>query len=154
MNVLIMYYSRSGTTKHVANIIKSKLDADIEEITDNDEYKGKIGWLKGGFNASTGRLTDINPTSKNPLNYDLTIIGSPVWAANIAPPISTYITKNKKNFTKIAGFVTCGSQGGEKALSNMSESSNKKLEAEMILNSEDIKNNLDKKINTFIDKIK
>lgn len=154
MNVLIAYYSRSGITKNVVDILKDKINADIEEITDNDYYKGKIGWLKGGFNASTDRLTEINPTSKNPLNYDLTIIGSPVWASNIATPISTYINKNKKEFTKIAGFVTCGSGGGENALNKMKEESGKKLEAKMILTAKDIENDLDKKINIFIDKLK
>ncbi|MDO5848964.1 MAG: flavodoxin [Methanobrevibacter sp.] len=154
MKILIVYYSRSGITKNVANILKEKLDADIEEITDNNKYSGAIGWLKGGFNASTGRLSEINPISKNPLHYDLTIIGSPVWASNIATPVATFINKNYKDLTKVAGFVTCGSGGGEKALEKMSEECEKQLEATMILTSKDIENDLDKKINTFIDKLK
>ncbi|MCF0226428.1 MAG: flavodoxin [Methanobrevibacter sp.] len=153
MKVLIVYYSRTGVTKKIANILKEKLNADIEEITDNNHYKGKIGWIKGGFNASTGRLSEINPTSKNPSNYDLTIIGSPVWASNIATPVATYINRNIKDFKKIAGFVTCMSGGYEKALVKMSEECDKQLECTLALTTKDIEENLEKNINTFIDKI-
>ena len=153
MKVLIVYYSRTGVTKKIANILKEKLNADIEEITDNNHYKGKIGWIKGGFKASTGRLSEINPTSKNPSNYDLTIIGSPVWASNIATPVATYINRNIKDFKKIAGFVTCMSGGYEKALVKMSEECDKQLECTLALTTKDIEENLEKNINTFIDKI-
>ncbi len=153
MKVLIAYYSRTGNTEKIAEIIKDELNADIERIDDGDKYKGPIGYMKGGFNAVTGRLNEIKPTEKNPLHYDLTIIGSPVWASSLAPGVSQYIRQNRKNFTNVAGFVSCGSGGGEKTLKQMSDECGKQLKASLILNSEDMKSDLNKKINTFINKI-
>lgn len=153
MKILIAYYSRTGITEKVAEIVGSELNADIERIDDNDKYKGPIGYMKGGKDAMMGKASKINPTVKDPADYDLTIIASPVWASRMAPGVRTYIEENKDRFQEIAGFATCGSSGGEKTLEQISEECGKPLAAEMIINSKDLEKNLNKKINSFINKI-
>lgn len=106
MKTLLVYYSRTNITKEIAETIQKKLDCDIEEITDNNKYSGKLGFLKGGMNAAMGRTTDINPISKNPSDYDLIIIGTPVWASNMATPIYTYLMKYNSEIKNVASFCT------------------------------------------------
>ena len=153
MKTLLVYYSRTGMTKKIAKMIQSKINCDIEEITDNNKYSGKIGFLKGGMNASMGRTSKINSITKNPSDYDLIIIGTPVWASNIATPIYTYLMKYNKEFKKIASFCTCMSNGYEKTLENISKLTGKKQISTMFLTSEDI-GNPEEKIDIFINKIK
>ena len=116
MNALIVYYSRTDVTKGIAKQLQEKLDCDIEEITDNGKYDGKFGFLKGGMNASMGRSSDINPITKNPADYDLIIIGTPVWASNMAAPVFTYLIQNKDKIKNMASFCTCMGGGYEEAL--------------------------------------
>lgn len=77
MKTLLVYYSRKNVTK-IAKMIQEKINCDTEEITDNDKYSGKLGFLKGEMNASMGRTSDINIILKNPTDYNLIIIGTPV----------------------------------------------------------------------------
>lgn len=153
MKILIVYYSRSGVTKKVARKIQEKLNCDICEITDNHKYEGAIGWLKGGYNASLGRLSDIEPLTKNPKDYDLIIIGSPVWASKVSCPVSTFIYKYKNDLDTVAGFVTCKSGGDDKALKMMSDECGKILKAKMGLTTVDIEKELDYEINKFVEKL-
>ena len=82
MKSLVVYYSRTGKTKFVAETIAAELGSDIEEIVDLKNREGKIGWMSATQNASRGKETQIAPTKKAPNDYDLLIIGTLVWAFN------------------------------------------------------------------------
>ena len=153
MKILIVYYSRTNVTKDIANRLQKELDCDIEEITDGGKYDGRLGYIKGGMNASMGRTSDIDPISKNPSDYDLVIIGTPVWASNMATPVYTYLIKYNDQIKKMASFCTCISGGYEKALEKIAEVSGKTQVSTMFLNAKDVKNPTEK-INTFIKNIK
>ncbi|MBO6110535.1 MAG: flavodoxin [Methanobrevibacter sp.] len=153
MKTLIVYYSRTNVTKDIANRLQKELDCDIEEITDGGKYDGRLGYMKGGMNASMGRTSDIDPISKNPSDYDLVIIGTPVWASNMATPVYTYLIKYNDQIKKMASFCTCISGGYEKALEKIAEVSGKTQVSTMFLNAKDVKNPTEK-INTFIKNIK
>ena len=153
MKTLIVYYSRTNTTKEIANKLQKELDCDIEEITDGDKYKGKFGFIRGGMNATMGRASDIDPVSKDPSDYDLVIIGTPVWSSNMATPIFTYLIKYKDQIKNMASFCTCMGGGYDKALTNIAEVSGKTQISTMFLTSKDLENP-DEKIDTFINNIK
>lgn len=153
MKTLIVYYSRTNTTKEIANKLQKELDCDIEEITDGNKYKGKLGFMKGGMNATMGRASDIDPVSKDPSDYDLVIIGTPVWSSNMATPIFTYLIKYKDQIKNMASFCTCMGGGYDKALANIAEVSGKTQISTMFLTSKDLENP-DEKIDTFINNIK
>lgn len=152
MKTLIVYYSRTNVTRKIAEMLQKELNCDIEEISDGDEYKGKLGFVKGGMNATMGRPSDINPISKNPSDYDLVIVGTPVWSSNMAPPIHTYLLKYNDQIKDMASFCTCRGGGYDKALENMAEVSGKTQLSTMFLTSKDIENPTEK-IKTFISQI-
>ncbi len=153
MKILLIYYSRTNVTKKIAKMIQNEINCDIEEITDNNKYSGKLGFLKGGMNASMGRTSKINHISKNPSDYDLIIVGTPVWASNMSTPVYTYLMKYNKDLKNIASFCTCMNNGYEKTLKKISKVTGKEQISTMFLTSEDIKNP-EEKIKTFITKIK
>ncbi|KZX12384.1 flavodoxin family protein [Methanobrevibacter oralis] len=152
MKTLVVYYSRSNVTRKIAEMIREKLDCDIEEITDAGKYGGKIGYMKGGFDATTGKTTKINEITKNPSDYDLVIVGTPIWASNMATPVYSYLIKYSDQINDIAPFCTCISGGYEKTLEKIKEITKKQPKSEMYLTRKDIKNPIEK-INNFIEKI-
>jgi flavodoxin len=117
MKSLVVYYSRTGTTKKVAEIIAQKIDADIEEIIDKKSRKGVLGFLSGGKDAVTKAATSIEEPKKNPDDYDIVVIGTPVWAGTMAPAIRTYL--NIRKIKKSAFFYTSGSGKGSRVFADM-----------------------------------
>ena len=88
-----------------------EIGADIEEVIDQKKRNGPLGFLTGGSDARRGKETEISPTVKSPAEYDLIIVGTPVWASRPSPAIATYLKKNNLSGKKVAFFFT---RGGKK----------------------------------------
>jgi flavodoxin len=131
--VLVVYYSRTGTTKRVAAQIAGALSADLEQIVDRTPRIGLVGYLRSGFEATFGRRTRVDaPKSESGL-YDLVIVGSPVWNASLSSPVRTYLGDNRGRLKDVAFFCTCGGRGGERVLEQMAAIVGKKPIATLIL---------------------
>ena len=74
MKALVVYYSRTGTTKKVAEIIKTKLRCDIEEIITETKRAGLFGYMKCGFEAVFKKIPQIKTAETDPSDYDIIII--------------------------------------------------------------------------------
>ena len=105
----IIFYSRTGNTRHVARIIEKNLKGknagvDLIEI----EHLKKPGFLKAGRYA----ITEIDMPIKNSefdLNkYDFLVFGSPVWAGRPAPYIKTFMNKAENIKGKKAAIFNTG----------------------------------------------
>lgn len=155
MKPLIIFYSRTGTTKKAAQAMADIFDCDVEEIFDTKNRDGAFGYLKSGKEATLKKLTEIKRTKNNPALYDLVIIGTPVWAFTISSPIRTYITQNKVNFNKVAFFCTMGNTGSKNAFRDMQKLSGKEPVALLELKTKEVvSGNYFQKVQEFINKLK
>lgn len=155
MKTLIVFYSRTGMTKKVGLKLASALGADIEELIDTDSRSGAWGYIKSGREAMQKKLTTLAPTKLNVAEYDLVIVGTPTWAYTMSCPVRTYLSNNKDLIKKIAFFATHGSNGGVKAIQQMTLLLDLKAEAELVLTSKEVAlENYQDKLKLFIEKIK
>ncbi len=76
MRTLVVYYSRTGNTRFVAEKIAECLSAELCEVLDKKSRKGRLAFVKGGYTSIRKKLTEIE-VSKTVDNYDFIIIGSP-----------------------------------------------------------------------------
>lgn len=146
--VLVVYYSRSGITREAAVKLSAELKCDIEEIYDTSNRKGILGFLKSGRDAMKERATVIKELKYNPRNYDIIIIGTPVWASNMTPAVRTYIIQNMENIKCAAFFCTFGGSGDKKTLNKMKELYGKGPVNSISINQDEVKNG------TYIEKAK
>ena len=156
MKILITYYSRTGTTKKIAQSLKDKLgvEVEIEEIQDSVNRQGMKGYLISGKDAMQRNLTKLLPVNLSPENYDLVIIGTPIWGWNISVPVRTYLNEQKGKFKEVAFFCTMGGSGDEKAFREMEEIIGKKPKAALALKTlEVVKNEFENKLNEFVGKL-
>jgi flavodoxin len=109
MKSLVVYYTRTGNAKFVAETIAAELGSDIEEVVDLKKRAGKIGWMSAGKDATQEKQTQIGPTTRVPQDYDLIILGTPIWAWKPTPAIRTYIAKNDLSGKNVALFFTMDS---------------------------------------------
>jgi flavodoxin len=126
---LVAYYSRTGTTRKVAEAIAGMLQCDVEEVVDTKDRAGVGGFLQSGKDAMLKKLTVIREPAKSPRDYDLVIIGTPVWAWTMATPVRTYISRYADQFKAVAFFLTTGGTGIQRTLQHMEELCGKKPQA-------------------------
>lgn len=155
MKTLIIYFSRTGVTKKVAEILKEKLGADIENITNNVNYQGVIGYFRAGREGMKRLLPEINPLNSKPEDYDLVVVGTPVWSFTMASPVRSFLEKYKSQIKRAAFFRTQGGQGSEKTFKEMAEILGQSPMAKLaILTKEAVSGQAGEKIETFVQSIK
>jgi len=138
---LVVFYSRSGVTKKVALEISRNLNCEIEEIIDKKKRSGVFGFIRSGFEAIKKKLPEIAQIAKNPENYDLLILGTPVWASNISSPLRTYIVNYKGRFKNVSFFSTQSSSRETKVFAEFEEMCEKKPISILKLREKDVKRN-------------
>jgi len=121
MKALVVFYSRTGNTKSVAEMIAGELKADVAELVDKRGRGGLLGFLKAGRDAVKERITELEPLGHHPGDYDLIFLGSPVWASNPAPAVRTFVQSHDLSGKKVALFCTMNARGGEEACAALKE---------------------------------
>jgi flavodoxin len=111
MKTLVIYYIRTGNSKFVAENIATELGADIEEVIDLKNRQGRLAFLSAGRDAMSGKETEIAKTKRITTDYDLIIIGQPVWAGSPTPAIRTYLNMNDLSGKKVALFFSDSNLG-------------------------------------------
>ena len=143
MKFLLVFYSRTGTTKKIAELISTEMNCDYEEIIDTKKRKGLIiGFIKSGFAATREKLTIIKKIQKDPNLYDTVILGTPIWNKRMTPAIRTYITENKNRFKNVAFFCTMGGKGGPNTFESMTKLCEKTPVSTLTITKKGIKNEL------------
>lgn len=110
MKSLVVYYSRTGNAKFAAETIAATIGADLQEVVDLKKRSGPLGFLSGGKDATQGKETQIGETKWSPKDYDLIILGTPVWSSAPTPAIRTYINQTDLSGKKVALFFTAGGE--------------------------------------------
>jgi multimeric flavodoxin WrbA len=108
MGVLVTYYSRSGHTARLGRAIAGALGADVQEITSRRTFRGPWGFLAGGFQAARKRTPELEPLSRDPGDYEVVVVGTPVWAGTMASPVRSFLTRYGGRIRKAAFFLTSG----------------------------------------------
>ena len=160
MRTAVVFYSMSGNVKQTAQIIAEKLSADLIEIKPEKTYpdKGFRKFFWGGKSAVMGEKPKLVPYEIDFEKYDCIILGSPVWASNIAPPLRTFAEDNKSALSKkqICAFMCMSGSGGDKALEKLKkllEISAYKAEAVLIDPKDKPAHEIETIINEFCDKL-
>jgi flavodoxin len=83
---LVVFYSKTGNTKTVAEAVAKKMGGDLCEVNEQGEAKSGV----------------------NPSGYGLVIVGTPVNGFRASLPIQGYLTQNCGKLPSVAFFATYG----------------------------------------------
>jgi flavodoxin len=154
MKALVVYYSRTGVTRKVAQKLSADLGADLEEIIDNRKRNGLFGFLRSGMEAYLERLTTIGQAHYDASQYDVVVIGTPVWSYRMSSPVRTYLVNDREKIKAVAFFVTLGGENPGKALTGLEELAGKKPIASVSLRSTEVGQDTGtEKIKDFLSKL-
>lgn len=138
LKVLVVYYSRTGTTRRVALDVAKALGAEASELTEARTRSGILGYLRSGFEASFGRTTALQDFLSRALGYDLVVVGTPVWNAHVCSPVRTFLRHHAGKLPNLAFFATMGGRGSERAFREMAEEAQREPIATLSLLARDV----------------
>lgn len=116
---LVVYYSASGSTKKVAEVIAKNLNADLFEMVPVDVYTSEdLNWTNENSRVSREHndesLRDVKlKTTKvdNWESYDTVLIGYPIWWGIAAWPVNTFVKANNFSGKTVIPFCNSASSG-------------------------------------------
>lgn len=88
-NVLVVYYSATGNTEEVANIIADTTGGDLFELEPEEPYTSEdLDWTNNNSRVSVEHANEdqrdvplVSTTVENWDSYDTVFIGYPIWLA-------------------------------------------------------------------------
>jgi len=149
---LVVFYSRTGTTKIVAHEIAEALKCDVEELVDRRPRDGVLGYLRSMVDMMFERSVDLAPTKLDPAAYDLVIVGTPIWGASVSAPVRTYLAARHARIKDVAFFCTHGGSGSASTLKELEELCHKAPRVSLVLRTAVVQaGDIDIKIRKFVE---
>lgn len=108
MRTLIVYYSRTGTTRRLVHVFADLLKGDVAEIRCTRYDGGVFRYLLAGYDSVRGNLPAIDAPDTLPAAYDLVLLGCPVWTSHPALPMRAYLSQAPELPPRVATFLTFG----------------------------------------------
>lgn len=106
--ICVVYYSLTGNTEFIAEIIAEEVNANLIKIRPKKEIKqkGLLRYLWAGKQILMKETPEIYNLEEDLNKYDIIIIGTPVWAYTFSPPIRGFFSKVSLKNKKVALFCT------------------------------------------------
>lgn len=121
MKILVVYYSLDGNTKYLAESIAECVGADVIRLMPLKDIKNnKMKYFFGGKQATMRTKPELKPFDLKPAEYDVMIIGTPVWAFTMTPAVRSFLNKVQLKDKKI-GLFSCHRGGLGKTITHMKE---------------------------------
>ena len=125
---LVAYFSASGTTRKVAEMIATAAEADLYEIVPKQPYsKADLNWMDKKSRSSV-EMSDkkfrpeITDTDAQIDRYDEIILGFPIWWYVAPTIINTFLESYDFTGKKIVLFATSGGSGFGNTVSELKPS--------------------------------
>ena len=122
-NILVVYFSRTGTTKAVAEQIQKEVNGDIFEIEIvnpyPEEYKATTDQAKKEL--ADGYLPSLKSKAENLDEYDTIFLGYPIWWGTMPMPVFSFLNENNLGGKKIIPFATHQGSGLGRSISDLAK---------------------------------
>jgi len=105
---LVVYYSYMGHTKFVAEKTRALVGGDLFEIQMVAPYPLDLQRMaaQSKYELETGDLPPLLGDLPHISNYDLILVGGPVWWNTVAPPVMSFLEQTDFRGRKVGLFAT------------------------------------------------
>jgi len=112
-DILIAYYSWSGNTRKIAELIKRETGGTLFEIEPvqlyTTDYRALVAQAKEEIHA--GFRPELKAVPESTSHTSVVFLGSPIWWYTMAPPLATLIDRFHLNGKTVVPFHTHGGGG-------------------------------------------
>ena len=122
MKAAVIYYSRSGITKKIAEKVQAKFGADMFFVEPEKAYGNMASAILRVIREKAGKKTPALKTEAMDFSaYDTVFVGFPVWAATMPDFFREYLGRADLAGKRVIPFVTAGNNGRESSLQALKE---------------------------------
>lgn len=151
MRILVLYYSRTGTTRALATALAHKMSATLAEIGCEKFDGGAIDYLLAGYASVRGKMPEIELPLELTNDYDLIVLGGPIWTSYPALPLRRFLKDYPDLAPKLALFVVGGNHSPpQKAIDMLMEMAGTEVLATITFNTKEVvEGRYEAKVNGF-----
>jgi len=92
MSTGIVFFSRSNNNRVGAEYLAGRLKAELVELVEKKGRKGLIGFIKSGYQATTGKRSELQGEPWKEIEHCSTIyLMTPIWGGNITPAMNAFL---------------------------------------------------------------
>lgn len=108
MRTLIAYYSQSGQTKRMAEMIAEKTGADLYEIVPARKYNDDMwkAWDEAQVERAENKYPELAGKMPDLSGYDMILIGGASWGYTLANPVTSFVRQMDFTGKKVSAFWT------------------------------------------------
>ena len=112
-HILVAYYSRSGNTRQIANLIQQEVGGTIHEIRPQNPYPSSYDSVveQAKVEIQAGYKPALRSTLDDMELYGTVFVGTPNWWSTIAPPVATFLSEYDLSGKTVVPFCTHGGGG-------------------------------------------
>lgn len=151
---LIVYHSRTGHTRRIARHLADRLGADLDEIRIVQPMHGVLGYAACAIEAMAGLAPALRPMRHRPADYDLIIVGTPVWFWNLSSPVRSWLENFGSRGKRFAFFCTMGGSGASRAFAAMKELTGREPLATLALTASEVDAAARAKFDAFVREVR
>ena len=134
MRTLIAYYSMTGNSRALAREIADAFPgADVEEIRERWPRRGLVGAARALADALLRREPRIEPPVHDPRDYDLVLMGGPIWAGRMAAPVRAFAGRYGPRPRRVGYFCTQGGSSTRVAFADLDAKCGRPAQATLVV---------------------
>ena len=121
--VLVVWFSRSGSTREIANQIHARVGGDIVEIKMADPYPADDAACgeRVTREQKSGARPALATKIENFASYDVIFVGHPIWQGTLPPPFFTFFEGYGFSGKTVVPFCTYGSTGAGESVKEIAK---------------------------------
>jgi flavodoxin len=151
---LIVYHSRTGNTRRIARQLADRLGADLDEIRIVQPMDGVLGYAACAIEAMAGLAPALRPMRHRPANYDLVVVGTPVWFWNLSSPVRSWLESFGSRGKRFAFFCTMGGSGASRVFEAMKQLTGREPLATLALTDREVDAASHAKVDAFVQELR
>lgn len=151
-NVLVVYYSYSGTTERIAQRLQEKTNGHLYKIEVADPYPSDINQTsdRAAHERESGELPELVGELPDLSGYEMILVGGPVWTSTVAPPVMHFLEQVGVEGKEAAAFWTDSGNPGNYATDFKALAKGAKLHEGLGVSSSASEDDVERKLDSWL----
>lgn len=138
-STLIVYYSFTGNSRRVAQLLATQTGWPVGEVVEErPRAGGGLGYLRCALDSLLGRSPAIRYEGPEPASFATVVLVAPVWVGLLAAPMRSFVENCQDRLARIAVLTTMNARGSSNAVKEISSIAGRDPVLEAVVTSREI----------------